>query len=142
MTEQQLQEAYRRIEDGDSLTQIAKDYKVAKSHLYYKLTETSTLKEQYTRARELQAQTYVDYVISMSKDLMSGLSSEMVPSQRAAIDAFKWIACKFYPKMYGERQTLEHEGKDGGPIQVFSAIARNPDDPITIQSTRAPAKDS
>ena len=32
------------------------------------------------------------------------------------IDTEKWEACKFYPKMYGEKQAVEVTGKDGAPL--------------------------
>jgi hypothetical protein len=36
---------------------------------------------------------------------------------RAAINGRKWLAGKRHPKVFGDKQTIEQTGKDGGPIK-------------------------
>ena len=42
---------------------------------------------------------------------------------RVEIDARKWFASKFLPKRYGDKQTTELTGADGGPIQTQGTIS-------------------
>jgi hypothetical protein len=41
---------------------------------------------------------------------------------RVEIDARKWFASKFLPKRYGDKQTTELTGADGGPIQSATTL--------------------
>lgn len=41
---------------------------------------------------------------------------------RVEIDARKWFASKFLPKRYGDKQTTELTGPDGGPIQSATTL--------------------
>jgi len=38
------------------------------------------------------------------------------------IDARKWLAGKMAPKKYGDKQTHEHAGPDGGPITLEALL--------------------
>ena len=38
--------------------------------------------------------------------LFASAASTSAPTARVLIDTEKWKACKFYPKMYGDRQEL------------------------------------
>ena len=37
---------------------------------------------------------------------------------RLQVDARKWIASRFLPKRYGDKQQLEHTGESGGPMII------------------------
>ena len=70
----------------------------------------------YTKARQDQADYWVDEIIS-EVDRKSADKTEAM-DKRIKIETLKWIACKFYPKAYGEKVTQEITGADGGPIAL------------------------
>jgi hypothetical protein len=70
----------------------------------------------YARAREAQADFQADELRDLGKRALRG----EVPADaaRVAVDVLKWSAGRRNPKKYGDRQHLEHTGKDGGPIKT------------------------
>lgn len=60
--------------------------------------------QQYTRAREDQADTHADEIIDISDNY-----DEDPNSRRVRIDARKWVASKLKPKKYGERIDHNHQ---------------------------------
>lgn len=71
--------------------------------------------EQYTRAREAQADHFVDEIIDIADK--SDLNAD---DKRIRIDARKWVAGKQRPKKYGDKQQVEHTGKDGAETIKFT----------------------
>lgn len=89
--------------------------------------------EQYARSREigllLKAEEIVDISDDGSNDWMEReakdgtklgwqVNGEAVARSRLRIDTRKWMLSKMLPKLYGEKTTFEHTGKDGGPISI------------------------
>ncbi len=74
----------------------------------------------YARAREAQADFQADELRDLGKRALRG----EVPADaaRVAVDVLKWSAGRRNPKKYGDRQHLEHTGKDGGPIKTEQAL--------------------
>ncbi len=80
--------------------------------------------EQYTRAREAQAEVWADEIVSIADDTAGDLNTddegkkavdhEHISRSRLRFDARKWVAAKLLPKKYGDR--LQHTGEGGGPI--------------------------
>jgi hypothetical protein len=46
------------------------------------------------------------------------VNGEAIQRSKLRVDTRKWVASKLKPKKYGDRQTFEHTGKDGGAIQT------------------------
>lgn len=84
--------------------------------------------DQYARAKEESADHYAELIVEAAladpeRDEMSGrVDSGEVQHRRLRVDALKWIACKLKPKVYGDRQALEHSGPSGSPIQVITGV--------------------
>lgn len=55
----------------------------------------------YTHARQSAGDTFAEKVIAISDKLESGEGDWA--KDRAAMDGYKWAACKYYPKQYGEQ---------------------------------------
>lgn len=84
--------------------------------------------EQYTRAKQEQAETLADEIISIAdeaetvvKDQGDGLTavvfdSTAVARNRLRVDARKWVASKLKPKKYGDK--LELAGDADSPLTV------------------------
>lgn len=97
------------------------------------LSKNEDFREQYTRARELQADTIADEILDIADDgsndwmeRKSGegehlgwqFNGEAARRSQIRIDARKWMAGKMRPKKYGDKVQNEHSGPDGGPIVV------------------------
>jgi hypothetical protein len=117
----------------------------AQSTIYEWLLRHPSFAEQYTRAREEQADTLADEIIEIAdeqpeiivvtdrdgKVIDHKLDSAFLLWQKNRIEARKWTAMKLKPKKYGDRVALE--GVEGGaPIATqdntaskFEEIIRN-----------------
>ncbi len=87
---------------------------------------------QYARAREIGYQSMADEIIEISDDSSNDWmerkrgdgtteeveNKEVLNRSRLRVDTRKWLLSKALPKLYGDRITAEHTGKDGGPIQT------------------------
>lgn len=107
-----------RISNGESLRAICRDSETPPASTVFKwLRDNKDFVKQYTRAREDQADLYVDEIIEIADN------DEADPQRsRLQIDARKWAAGKMRPKKYGEKAVVEHTGGDGGPIETSSTI--------------------
>jgi hypothetical protein len=90
--------------------------------------------QQYTRAREEQAEAFADEIVSIADETPEleevrdregnivdmKLHSAYVQWQKNRIDARKWTASKLKPKKYGERLNLAGDAES--PIKVEAEI--------------------
>ena len=86
--------------------------------------ETNT----YTLVPEVDAdgqQMYDDAGEPRARRVLVPLSADVIASKRLQIDALKWKLSKMLPKVYGDRVTQEHTGKDGGPIAIAAVDLKN-----------------
>lgn len=125
-----------RLAAGESLRKICIDEDMpAQGTIYSWLLkdEFKSFQEQYTRARELQADTLFDECQDIaddgSNDYMETDSGQKydgdaVQRSRLRIDTRKWMAGKLRPKKYGEATTLKLADADGGKLQL-DPIARS-----------------
>jgi hypothetical protein len=130
-----------RLADGESLRSICKDETMPATSTVFKwLVQQPTFAEQYTRAREAQADTLFDEILDIADDGANDWmekpgrgeesrgwqeNGEALRRSVLRVDARKWMAGKLRPKKYGEK--LQHTGADGeSPVQVIidSADAR------------------
>lgn len=79
-------------------------------------------REQYTRARAVQADVLADEIMDV------GRRHDDPQAARVRVDALKWAASKIAPKKYGERVSHELTGGDGGPVQLAAV-------PLTAEQT-------
>jgi hypothetical protein len=107
-----------RIANGESLRAICRDEEMpALSTVFRWLSLDTSFSEQYARAREEQADTFADEIVSISdeeattvkvdeEDVRVVFDATAVARNRLRVDARKWVASKLKPKKYGERQVL------------------------------------
>jgi len=120
-----------RLSLGESLQGICKDEDMpSQATVYIWLREHPEFLEMYTRAREEQAETHADEIVSIADETPEvvpvfdkegnqidvKLDSAYIQWQRQRIDARKWNAAKQRPRKYGERIT--HSGDDTNPVVV------------------------
>lgn len=91
------------------------------------LTEYDEFSEQYTKAREAQAEMMADQIMDIADEmpLMNPITGAVdgasVNHKRLRIDARKWVAAKLLPKKYGDKLDLNHTGKIGIESLIASA---------------------
>lgn len=105
---------------GRSLLQICKaDDMPCMVTVYKWLRQNEEFANNYTRAREDQADTHADELLGIADD------PSLDPNdKRVRVDARKWVASKLKPKKYGDRMDLKHAGDPDAPltIQVVTGI--------------------
>lgn len=134
-TQEIAEEICSRIAKGESLRSIcAGDDQTAEGYMPHRSTvmrwlgENETFRDQYARAREAQADHFVEEIIEIADqpNIRTTADGETVASDpqrdRLRVDARKWVASKLAPKKYGEKLALA--GDDENPVKVVTRIER------------------
>lgn len=125
-----------RLVEGESLRAICREEGMPSQSMVFRWLEANeAFREQYARAREMQADTFADELTEISDDARNDwmerhgekgedgepvkgwqVNGEHIQRSRLRIDTRKWIASKLKPKKYGDKLGLG--AADGlGPIQ-------------------------
>ena len=128
-----------RIAEGESLREIVKTAGMPdRSAVYDWLLRHPSFADQYTRAREEQADTLADEIIAIADeqpeiiavtDKKTGaliehkLDGAFLQWQKNRIEARKWTAMKLKPKKYGDRMAVE--GVENGAAIKTEDIGAN-----------------
>ncbi len=121
-----------RLAAGEPLVKMCRDDSMpAVISVYRWLASNEVFREMYVRAREDQADTLADEIITISDESQVGtktttkangdietVHADMVERSKLRVDARKWIASKLKPKKYGEFMRQEHSGSDGKPMEI------------------------
>lgn len=122
-----------RLVEGESLRAICRDDEMpATSTIFKWLREVKGFSDQYTRAKEEQADTFADEIVAIAdeadtvvKDMGDGLTavtfdSVAVARNRLRVDARKWVASKLKPKKYGDKVEVDnrHSGSVGFALTI------------------------
>ena len=115
-----------RLSNGESLRQICRDKDMPSVGAFLRwVSENKELEEHYARARDAQADFYVDEIISIVDEC------DDVQKARLQMDARKWTAGRMKPQKYGDSVNLKHSGDKTNPVVVSWA---NEQDSNSIQS--------
>ena len=114
-----------RIADGESLRAICEGgAEPNKSTVLRWLADENSaeFRDQYARAREVQADTLFDQILSIADDgsndtyeTLDGrevVNHDHIQRSRLRVDARKWMAGKLAPKKYGDKLDLNHGAQD------------------------------
>ncbi len=75
--------------------------------------------DQYARAVDERTQHWADELVDIADDDSRDVNTpQAIQRDRLRTDTRKWLASKLLPKKYGDKTTLEHQGKDGGAINI------------------------
>lgn len=116
-------EVCARLANGESLRGICEsEHMPADSTVIaWALEDRSGFAERYAQARRIQAERWIEEIVSIADDRTSDTfidadgitrtNHEVVARSRLRVDTRKWIACKVLPKVYGDAVKIEHTGK-------------------------------
>ena len=118
------------------------------------LEANESFREQYARARELQADILAAETLTIADATEEGVivridkdgnelteRRDMTEHRRLKIDARKWYASKLAPKKYGDRQQIDQrlvdeQGRDREPLTVVfvgsAQVARAVPQPLAL----------
>jgi hypothetical protein len=84
--------------------------------------------EMYTRAREVQAETMADEILSIADDGRNDTyvddegrqrtDQDVIARSRLRVDARKWLAAKLMPRKYGEKVENTLKGDANAPLAI------------------------
>ena len=106
-----------RVANGDTLQVIATSYDVSIGTILKWLREIDGFASQYARAREDQAEFYLDEIIAISdessqdkianEDGTERTDSEAIQRSKLKVDTRKWVMSKLAPKKYGDSNKID-----------------------------------
>jgi hypothetical protein len=123
-------EICERLAKGESLRKICgsdrDDFIPGRTTVLKWLCENEAFASQYARAREAQADFYVEEIVAIAdgEGLSIAIGDEAPATyptdhnrDRLRIDARKWVASKLAPKKYGDKVTNELTGPNGSELK-------------------------
>lgn len=124
-TQQIADEVCTRLANGESLRAICgadrDDFMPSIGTILRWVGEKPDFQKQYARAREIQAETLADDIVSIADGPTTGDDSVQTARDRLRVDSRKWVASKLLPKKYGER--VAHVGDaDADPIRTETKL--------------------
>lgn len=128
-TEELATEICRQLAAGNSLRKVCEAEGMPHRDTVHTWVLTiPSFSDHYARAREMQAEHYLDEIIEIADDSMMDkfvddngnerTDSEVVARSKLRVDTRKWAMSKMAPRKYGDKVTNELVGRDGGPIQT------------------------
>ena len=132
--------------EGYSLRKICEsDDMPSKATVCTWLAQRQDFLDQYTRAREVQAEIMADEMLDIADDSTNDymeresakgvtilVDHDHINRSRLRVDTRKWIAEKLLPKKYGVRKALDLSGPDGKPLDtkpVFNIVFKRRNEP-------------
>ena len=95
---------FDEISEGKSLRSALKKAKTGFSQFYQGLKDSKEYADQYAHARNCQAESSFEAILSAVNRVESG---QLEPNAgRVVIDTYKWIAARLKPTVYAEKTSL------------------------------------
>lgn len=135
-TQEQADIICNRIADGESLRAIcASEGMPDKATVFRWLAANEAFRDQYARAREVQADTLFDDILEIADDARNDWmeangkddagwrsNGEHINRSRLRLEARKWMASKLLPKVYGDK--LDLSGNVGFSVTIADDDAK------------------
>lgn len=98
---------------------------------YRWLQKNPALLPRYRQARELSADSLESTILSHIATMPEKADNATVNLFKLRFDMLRWVMARRAPKRYGERQTVEHTGQNGGPLHSIQRLIIDPAAPST-----------
>lgn len=93
-----------RMANGETMRSICREIDIPPSTVIEWTMNNKSFSEQYTQARQKQADSYADMILD------EAFNSHDAQIGRLRVDALKWVASKLAPKRYGDKVEVEQTG--------------------------------
>lgn len=116
-------EILRRLEEGESLRAICRTEGMPSApNVLRWVKEDAEFADRYARAREIGYTLLADVLVDIADTPQIGQKTvskatgleitegDMIEHRRLQIDTRKWLLAKMLPKVYGDKQQIEHSG--------------------------------
>lgn len=103
---------WEMTENGTDLANACKKIKFPKSTVYYWAATNADFSAALDEARQAVADHCAFQIINLSNEIEDPMKD------RIRLDALKWIAGRYHPKMYSEKGSMALTGANGGPVQL------------------------
>lgn len=108
-TQEMMDTICRRLIEGESLRRICRDPAMpAFSRVAEWLTKDPSFREQYSQARQFQAELEAERMQDIADEVAE--DNAAVQKAKLQIDVRKWNAVKMLPKKYGDWRQVELKG--------------------------------
>tara|TARA_Y100001963_G_scaffold8495_1_gene11028 strand:+ start:3150 stop:3578 length:429 start_codon:yes stop_codon:yes gene_type:complete len=113
-------EFWDKIFDGyaefGSLPKMAKELQIPYKRLYYQISNDKELNNRYKEAKKAYAEMTVSQIQDITEKLEKGHIDPA--SAKTIIGAKQWVASKYAPIEYGERQTIDMKVSDATQLHL------------------------
>ena len=131
----------QRIASGENVKDICRDddMPAVSTVTLWVVSDREGFSALYRRAREAWAYVRADELLDIADDSSgdtieteSGqrINSEFVQRSRLKVETRRWLMSKFAPSVFGDKQTVESTGPNGGPILNVQLVSYA--DPSTV----------
>lgn len=103
-----FEELLQDISNGKSVYRACEERHLSPYSFREYVASDENIKAKYTQAREERGDRCLDKIEQYEEMLLQGSLDSA--TARVLIDTEKWKACKFYPKMFGDKQEITHSG--------------------------------
>jgi len=126
-------EICQQIAEGKSLRKICEAEEMPNASTVHAWVLTNEeFSKHYARAREMQAEHYLDEIIEIADDGLNDTyqgedgiertNGDVIQRSRLRVDTRKWVMSKLAPKKYSDKMQLSGPGE--GPIETITQIQR------------------
>jgi hypothetical protein len=128
------------LAEGETLLAICRDEDMPSdaSVRRWALDDTGGFSSQYAKAREIGYAKLADEILEIANTPKPGVTvtekptgtetrqGDMIEHRRLQVDTRKWLLSKALPKVYGEKQQVEHSGSIAvnGTLEAMRERAR------------------
>tara|TARA_R110002020_G_scaffold474945_1_gene708005 strand:- start:3398 stop:3823 length:426 start_codon:yes stop_codon:yes gene_type:complete len=113
-------EFWDKIFDGyaefGSLPKMARELQIPYKRLYYQISNNKDLNNRYKEAKRAYAEMTVSQIQDITEKLEKGHIDPA--SAKTIIGAKQWVASKYSPIEYGERQTIDMQVSDATQLHL------------------------
>ena len=111
-----------RIANGEKLRDICAEDGMpsAAAVCQWAAEDREGFSERYVRALVARGWYWAEEIVSIADG--ADASDPDTQRDKLRVDTRKWLLTKLMPSRFGERQQLEHTGKDGGPIKTQASV--------------------
>jgi len=116
-----IEEVFEAISLGQSLKSLSEKHDIPLTTLFDWMMKPEYA-EKYAQAKDKRGYSAIEDVLIAIDELKKGKCDPI--TTRLLIDTYKWLACKYYPKMFGDKVQVGGDSEQPLTIVVDTGIRR------------------